>query len=219
MAEANMAAVERIKAAKDRSLKLMRMDKSLDEIAKGNRVSIESSINEGQAVGVAPTQDAPQVSPARPFNTNRGMSGMGADKIPSAIKESFMKNPPADDSKLYESVMSDGRSVSMLDQIFPQQQRKATMSAQPRQQIQEVVQQPQQYPSQIDYSVIRAIVEESVRKYTSSLGKKLMNEGTGGELNTLTIGKTFKFLDSKGNIYEAKLTKIGNINDKKKVNG
>jgi hypothetical protein len=69
--------------------------------------------------------------------------------------------------------------------------------------------------------MIRSIVEEIVRKYAQSLNKKIINEGVGGgaEVNTIALGKTFKFLDSKGNIYEAKLSKIGNINKKKSVNG
>ena len=45
----------------------------------------------------------------------------------------------------------------------------------------------------------------------------MLNEsvGSSSELSTFTIGKTFKFLDKSGNIFEATLKKIGNINDKK----
>jgi hypothetical protein len=45
-----------------------------------------------------------------------------------------------------------------------------------------------------------------------------MNESkeTVNEVNTIALGKTFKFLAKNGDIYEAKLTKVGNINDKRK---
>ena len=39
--------------------------------------------------------------------------------------------------------------------------------------------------------------------------------GRLNELTTFTVGKSFKFLDKQGNIYEATLKKIGNINNKK----
>ena len=69
----------------------------------------------------------------------------------------------------------------------------------------------------IDYPMIRTIVEDIVRKYTSSLSKKMLSESKGSvnELTTMTLGKSFKFLDRQGNIYEATLKKIGNINNKK----
>ena len=56
-----------------------------------------------------------------------------------------------------------------------------------------------------------------MRKYTSSLSKKMLSESKGSvnELTTMTLGKSFKFLDRQGNIYEATLKKIGNINNKK----
>ena len=40
-------------------------------------------------------------------------------------------------------------------------------------------------------------------------------DNSNNQLNTLAIGKTFKFLDSKGNLYECTMKKIGNVNNKK----
>jgi hypothetical protein len=79
-----------------------------------------------------------------------------------------------------------------------------------------------QMTAQVDYPMIRTIVEEIVRKYAVSLNKKIISEGKSStsEVNTISLGKTFKFLDSKGNIYECQMKKVGNINDKRKsVNG
>ena len=90
--------------------------------------------------------------------------------------------------------------------------------------MEEVVQQPQiqTVSAGVDYPMIRTIVEDIVKRYVVSLNKRIMNENKGGgsEINTITLGKTFKFLDSKGNIYECEMKKVGNINDKRKsVNG
>ena len=86
--------------------------------------------------------------------------------------------------------------------------------------IQQPVQQQSnvpQYSSQIDYPMIRTIVEEIVRKYTSAINKKLINENkqSSGLVNTIALGETFKFLDNEGNIYECKMKKVGNIKNKK----
>ena len=88
-------------------------------------------------------------------------------------------------------------------------------------------QQPQYTPqvqmsAQVDYPMIRTIVEEIVRKYAVSLNKKIISEGktSTNEVNTISLGKTFKFLANDGTIYECQMKKIGNINEKRKsVNG
>ena len=69
--------------------------------------------------------------------------------------------------------------------------------------------------------MIKTNVEEIVRNYAVLVKNKIINEWTNGnEINTISLGKTFKFLDSKGNIYECQMKRVGNINDKRKsVNG
>ena len=44
----------------------------------------------------------------------------------------------------------------------------------------------------------------------------MLNESKTSDISTITLGKTFKFLAKNGDIYEAKLQKIGNINEQKK---
>ena len=75
-----------------------------------------------------------------------------------------------------------------------------------------------QTSQQIDYSVIKAIVDESIRKYTSSLKKSLITESkdTSTNLRALKIGDKFSFIDESGNLYEAKLTFVKNLNEQKK---
>ena len=100
----------------------------------------------------------------------------------------------------------------MLNEDIPTQQPQAVESTQVP-----IVQQVAS--AQIDYPMIRTIVEDVVRKYTQALNKKIINESKAqvnlNEVNTVTLGKSFKFLAKNGDIYEAKLTKIGNINDKR----
>jgi hypothetical protein len=75
---------------------------------------------------------------------------------------------------------------------------------------------------QVDYPMIRTIVEEIVRKYAVSLNKKIVSEGRQetNEVNTISIGKSFRFLAKNGDLYECVMKKVGNVNDKRKsVNG
>jgi len=151
--------------------------------------------------------------------------GENASNVPQAIREAFMNNP-IDDSVLYDAMAGDGRDISFLTEGLeePKQIVKPTQNV--RQIVNECMgNQPQvQYAptAQIDYPMIRTIVEEIVRKYAVSLNKKIISEGkqmqTTPTINTIALGETFKFLDNDGNIYEAKLVKKGNIK-KKNVNG
>ena len=90
---------------------------------------------------------------------------------------------------------------------------------QPQQIIKETVQVQPQITSTVDYSMIKMIVEDCMRKYTSSLKKQLISENKttqdSGTLQAMKIGNKFSFIDSKGNIFEATLKKVGNVNNKK----
>ena len=99
----------------------------------------------------------------------------------------------------------------MLEEGLPSRQ-------QPKQVVEEVKQQPMQQvlTQSVDYPMIRTIVEDVVRKQIGALSKKMLNESKTSDISTITLGKTFKFLAKNGDIYEAKLQKIGNINEQKK---
>jgi hypothetical protein len=140
----------------------------------------------------------------------------GASKVPQAIREAFMKNPISD-ADLYKAFgeQGDGRSLSFLTEGV----ETPKMDVVPPQNVSQIINEGlngnnQTTSQSIDYPMIRTIVEDVVRKYASSLNKRIISEGkeNSNVLNTFSIGKTFKFLDSKGNIYEATLKKIGNIN-------
>ena len=200
----------RLAAARKGSLRLMQMDKNgtLDKLTEGRFDDINDSLTNADA---NVTSDS-LMSSKREDIMNRmptGKMGVAAANVPSIIRESFQSQPPVDDSINTSSVLDDVFGNMIVEQTTTQPIMKQTN-------------QPQQTfttGTGVDYPMIRTIVEDIVRKYAQSLKKNLITEGTGGaEINTIALGKTFKFLDSKGNIYEAKLSKIGNINEKS-VNG
>ncbi len=71
---------------------------------------------------------------------------------------------------------------------------------------------------QVDYSLIKDIVENAVKKYISGYSKKIIEESkktsnTNGEVKAIKIGDKFSFITENGDIYEAKLTFKKNINE------
>lgn len=212
--------LSKLQNALGKASRLMNMESSgeISKIAKSKRDSINSSLNE--EVNVVPqTTNQPMQQPMMQAPIKNGNIN---SNVPSIIRESFQKNP------IDMSILGQG---SVLDTIGIKNQNRRNMNeqassadnsplddfvnrgSQPHSMTQESIN-----GGQIDYPMIRTIVEDIVRKYTSSLSKKMLNESSNGRLNeltTFTVGKSFKFLDKQGNIYEATLKKIGNINNKK----
>lgn len=63
----------------------------------------------------------------------------------------------------------------------------------------------------IDYTIIKAIVNECLKEHFS---KQTLNENASLQTIGLSNG-TISLVDNKGNVFKAKLEKIGNTNDKK----
>ena len=191
--------LSKLQNALGKASRLMNMESSgeISKIAKSKRDSINSSLNE--EVNVVPqTANQPMMqAPIKNGNIN--------SNVPSIIRESFQKNP------IDMSMLGQG---SVLDTIGIKNQNRRNMNeqassadnsplddfvnrgSQPHSMTQESIN-----GGQIDYPMIRTIVEDIVRKYTSSLSKKMLNESSNGRLNeltTFTVGKSFKFLDKQG---------------------
>lgn len=213
--------ISRLNSAMSRASKLIQLESNgtIDKIAKGHRDGLGSELlGEGDfntASHMTTRIDRSQ-APIQQQTMQQTQS-----KLPSAILESFKNNtidvsvlggaPSGDLSFLTEGLGDVVRQEPQAVQQPTYQQPKNV-----REIVSEGLGQHQYQPTQgVDYPMIRTIVEEAVRKYTVAL-KKSINESKGNEMNLLTIGKTFKFMDSKGNIYEAVLKKVGNINDKKR---
>lgn len=199
--------LSKLKDALGKASKLMSMDKNgtISKIAESKRDSINTSLNDSTVSTESMMTTRPQRNMTEvPRNVN--------SNIPRAIVESFSKNPI--DTSMISSI--GGSSNSVLDTIGIQEQARTVQPQNTSSTIQEQHTVQTQVQG-IDYPMIRTIVEDIVRKYTSSLSKKMLSESKGSvnELTTMTLGKSFKFLDRQGNIYEATLKKIGNINNKK----
>ena len=217
----------RLSNSMSRAAKLMKLEANgtIDKIAKGHKDGINESLNGGTLTSDLMTTSRNRNTQAPP--SFGGQMGENAANVPAAIREAFMNNP-IDETELY-SVFGggDGRDVSFLTEaldIAPQPAYTPPQNV--RQIVNEGMQQQQQYTPQyqsapqIDYPMIRTIVEEIVRKYATSLNKRIVNEGKGGEINTIALGKNFRFLASDGTIYECSMKKVGNVNDRRKsVNG
>ena len=210
----------RLQNAMSKAKKLMQLESNgtLDKIASAHKDGISASLDGSMLTEelMTTSRDRTKQGPI----VSREM-GENAHNVPAAIREAFMANP-IDDSQLYEALgeQGDGRSLSFLTEGVEEQQTEVVPPQNVSQIINEGLNGSIKTTSQsVDYPMIRTIVEDVVRKYASSLNKKIISEGKENKnvLNTFSIGKTFKFLDSKGNIYEATLKKIGNINNKKNI--
>lgn len=219
----------RLQNAMSKAAKLMQLESNgtLDKIAAAHKDGISESLEGGISTQELMTTSRDRKTQAPIVSREMGAN---ASNVPAAIREAFMSNP-IDDSALYEALgeQGDGRSLSFLTEgLAPKQQAPVTPPQNIRQIVnegvggQQYVQQPQmQVTQQIDYPMIRTIVEETVRKYAVSLNKKIISEGKQAptQVNTIAIGKSFRFLAENGDIYECTMKKVGNVKNKKNVNG
>jgi hypothetical protein len=121
-------------------------------------------------------------------------------KLPEHIKQSMLTE------RIDVSSLNGGSVLDTLG-VKPEQKRR-----QNKQQVKENIQ-PQYTPSQasVDYSIIKAIVNECLNEYFS---KQQLNESS--TLKTIGLNNgTISLVDNKGNVFKAKLEKIGNTNEKK----
>ena len=217
-----------VKDAMSRAAKLMQLESNgtIDKIAKDP--NFKANINNSLENDSIMTKDMMTTSFDRKTQapTTSMTMGENAANVPQAIREAFMSNP-IDDSMLYNAIATqgDGRELDFLNEmIVPQTQPQVV---QPTQNVRQIVNegmgyQTSQTSQQIDYPMIRTIVEEIVRKYAISLKKNVLSENKQtqpiNQVNTIALGETFKYLTKNGDIFECTMKKVGNIN-KKKVNG
>ena len=134
--------------------------------------------------------------------------------IPKEIFESFSKNQ-IDTSPL-------NVSTSILDQIGitkkqAVQSKKATLTEN-KQPVRNVAsEQNISTNTGVDYSLIRMIVEDAVKKSMASLSKKMLTESKKNlneQVKIINIGDKFSFVTDNGDLYEAKLVFKKNIKKK-----
>ncbi len=211
---ASEESIKRFMMAQDRAKKLIQMDVNggFKQYEQKARESAEMSLNEDS---VPQYQSQPQQQTMsynqEPLNIKTN------SKLPKEILESF-KTKQIDPSPLGYGVSS-----SILDEVNYRTQGKlyneetnAQPQAKPKQQLVENVQIPTN-ATNVDYSMIKMIVEDCMRKYVSSLKKTIINESKNNndELQALKIGDKFSFITKNGDLFEAELKFIKNLNNKK----
>lgn len=207
--------VAKVRAALDRSKKLIQMESKLDKIAKAHKDDINFALDPSSNVT---TESMVATKTDRKMMAPKATGVQINQNVPSVIRESFMKKQ-IDDSALYSALGNDGLDVSFLTEGMSQPSQQVS-AGDIRQIMNEGAQQSQVVMQNggVDYPMIRTIVEDTMRKYLSSLKKSLMTESKQNlnEVDTFVMGNGFKFLDKHGNLYECTLKKVCNINDKKK---
>lgn len=120
--------------------------------------------------------------------------------LPREILESFSNN------YIDQSVFDPNRSV--LDRIgVTNGQQQITETVQTYQPVQQNV------GGNVDYELIKSIVESAVKKYVNALGKKVLNENN--DLSMIQVGeKKINLVTKAGDVYEATLIKKYNVKDK-----
>ena len=113
-------------------------------------------------------------------------------------------------SNLNSKILSEGGSGSVLDTFVPQQ------PSAPKQPVNEIrYEQPRYNPQPtnnngIDYTIIKAIVEECIKRNMEEIKQNILSEST---LKTVKLanGNKIQLVDNKGNLYESTLTFKKNI--------
>lgn len=204
----------------NRAKTLINMDSKVDAIAKGVRATrsddgdISFMAEAAQMSSSAPAQQTPMKSMQQPMQTPVSMPKNS--KLPKEIIESMISNP----------INTDGFSQSLADPAVTALMSKVNIN-QPKQPARQIVNETVEIPRQqeqpslqssysIDYSLIKSIIEETVRKYMSSAVKKILKEiGSGGDkLNAMMIGDKFNFISENGDLYEATLNFKKNVKSK-----
>ena len=120
--------------------------------------------------------------------------------LPREILESFSNN------YIDQSVFDPNRSV--LDRIgVTNGQQQITETVQTYQPVQQTA------GGNVDYELIKSIVESAVKKYVNALGKKVITENN--DLSMIQVGeKKINLVTKAGDVYEATLIKKYNVKDK-----
>ena len=152
---------------------------------------------DGKMKQFSESRNSQQYVPSQPANAQINKN------LPKEILESFSNN------YIDQSVFDPNKSV--LD--------KMGISGDYIQEQETYAQQPVQSNAKIDYEMIKAIVESSVKKYVSALGKKMLNESKSlaniDEINAIQItDKKIAIVTKNGDLFEGKLIKKYNIKDK-----
>ena len=175
----------------------------------------EQYISENNSNLVPNSQPIQNYQPVQNFSSPRNASSM-----PKEILESFQTNP------INTNVPGMNPNSSILYQLgigLVNENNDQQTSITPQKQVIKENFQTQnpisQGTSSVDYSLIKDIIENAVKKYVGAYTKKMISENkqmleVSNKLSALQIGDKFNFVTENGNLYRAKLEFIKNIKNK-----
>lgn len=144
------------------------------------------SMMESQAFGVR-QRPVQMIQPSQ-------QSVRGVNALPEYMRESFTEMPPIQGDvssvnplSMLEQTLSIPNKPVMTESMMPQQPMAGNNGS-------------------IDYTIIKAIIDESVKRNLSEMKKEVINEGISIKGVHVGAGNKIQFLDSKGNLYEGVLT-------------
>lgn len=136
---------------------------------------------------------------------SEGEYGSAASKLPKEILESLSTNP------------IEGKEVFDPDYELIKAKKLIQESDKKRATTRPVITESAPHAIGVDYSLIKTIVEDCMRKYAGSIVKKVLTESKGStedSLKAIKIGDKFSFITSNGDLYEAELKFKKNVNKK-----
>ena len=199
-----------------------------------NSQKIMKSINDGSFDKYASTVQGKSKSLYDNFDLTQGSSLSSAQSyqtiessgntkkykgLPKAIYESLVNNPLNESTSVLDNLFSNGKLVKENNEQQSSDKTSTVSFTAMQNNLNENRQQQQMTTSNIDYSLIRMIVEDVITKKLESLPSSLLKESKDNDnvdLTTIRInGDKLNFLTSNGDLYEAELKFVRNIKKKK----
>lgn len=137
--------------------------------------------------------DEKPITMIKPTNNPSDLNDRRYSKLPQAIRESFAKQPPMTGDNI------DNTPLGMVTKNLALENRETNTS--------DMQQIPRQTHNSggIDYSLIKSIIDESVRRHISEVKESILSENTIKGLK-ISKGNKIQLLDVSGNLYEGVLT-------------
>lgn len=219
MADVN-ANIARFMEAQERAKKLIQMDAngSLDKYGKNKIDEFRNGYGEDGSTSVS-------IIPENVHNVQRDYSQMpmpsdaklSNSKLPTEILESFKKKQINTD--LLGINTGQASVLDLLSENVTNKKQNIIKEETVSNNVKTVPLIETSTINNVDYSLIKTIVEDCMKKYASALKKSIISENKNllsedNNLQAMKIGNKFTFITKNGDLYEANLKFVKNINQK-----
>ena len=137
--------------------------------------------------------DEKPITMIKPTNNPSDLNDRRYSKLPQAIRESFAKQPPMTGDNI------DNTPLGMVTKNLALENRETNTSDM------QLIPRQTHNSGGIDYSLIKSIIDESVRRHISEVKESILSENTIKGLK-ISKGNKIQLLDVSGNLYEGVLT-------------